>query len=135
MENTKKIVEHSSWYKQGFFSSKKTPAPTAARLCLESNHNGYNDWYLPTIKELSLIYKNIKSKRFKHEYWSSTEYGTSEVRATPTAYAKILDNAWYFDFKNGRKEYGYKDSKWQYYFRDLKPGEPNIKKVLGIRYF
>ncbi len=131
MENTKKIVEHSSWYKQGFFSSKKTPAPTAARLCLESNHNGYNDWYLPTIKELSLIYKNIESNKFKHEYWSSTE----EVRATPTAYAKISDRAWYFDFKNGRKGDGCKDCKGPGWVGAGKPGDPNIKKVLGIRYF
>ena len=81
MANTKKIVELASYnienVKDGWFSTKqvKTPAPTAARLCLESNYNGYNDWYLPTQQELNLIYL-IKDKigGSKINCWSSTEY-------------------------------------------------------------
>ena len=89
MANTKKIVELASWYiDKGWFNTTKTPAPTAARLCLESNYNGYNDWYLPTQAELNLIYLNkdkignLKSFvintngtcGFKDNcYWSSTE--------------------------------------------------------------
>jgi hypothetical protein len=49
---------------------------TAARLCIESNYNGYNDWYLPTEDELTLIFKNLHKAHlgsFKSEkYWSST---------------------------------------------------------------
>jgi hypothetical protein len=135
MQNTQKIVEHSSWYKQGFFGTKKTPAQTAARLCLESNYNGYSDWYLPTIEELNLIYKNIGNKKFKKEYWSSTEYGATELKACPTCNPEILDNAWCFDFQNGRKKYDYKDSNWHYFLYDLKPGEPNNKSVIGVRRF
>ena len=76
MANTKKIVELASWYiDKGWFNTTKTPAPTAARLCLESNYNGYNDWYLPTQAELNLIYLNKdKIGGFKDNcYWSSTE--------------------------------------------------------------
>ena len=51
-------------------------APTAARMCLELNHNNYNDWYLPTHAELNLIRENkekIGGFAFG-TYWSSTEY-------------------------------------------------------------
>ena len=43
----------------GFFKNKMvlTKASTAPRLCLESKHNGFHDWYLPTIDELRLIHK------------------------------------------------------------------------------
>ena len=82
MRNTKIIVEHASWYiQQGFFSTTKTPARTAARLCLESNHKGFSDWYLPTIKELEIVYytlKKIKLINFESNgYWSSTESDSS----------------------------------------------------------
>jgi len=57
MENTREIVERASWeVKKSLFSKKQIPARTAARLCLESNFNGFNDWYLPTIEELELIF-------------------------------------------------------------------------------
>jgi tetratricopeptide (TPR) repeat protein len=85
MRYTKKIVEHLSWYIQkGFFSTTKTPAPTAARLCLESNHNGFSDWYLPTLKELELMYQTYKKNNLRtfqaSYYWSSSESGDSFAR-------------------------------------------------------
>jgi tetratricopeptide (TPR) repeat protein len=77
IENTKKIVELASWYiEKGWLSPTKTVAPTAARMCLELNHNNYNDWYLPTHAELNLIRENkekIGGFAFG-TYWSSTEY-------------------------------------------------------------
>jgi tetratricopeptide (TPR) repeat protein len=78
MENTKKITAFASWYiNRGFFSSTKKPAPTAARLCLESNYNGYSDWYLPTESEIDLICENLHDVGIGaiegDRYWSSTE--------------------------------------------------------------
>jgi tetratricopeptide (TPR) repeat protein len=80
MANTKKMLEVGGWdVKKGFLGNEsKIPAPTAARVCLESNYNGYNDWYLPTLKELQLIFSkkkiigNLKEKSNEF-YWSSTE--------------------------------------------------------------
>ena len=93
MANTKKIVELASWYiEKGWLSNTKTPAPTAARMCHELNHNGYNDWYLPTSAELKLIKKNFAKIKYKHNlnsdpYWSSTE--------------DYVDRAWNFITRSG----------------------------------
>ena len=95
MANTKKMGKFN-WNKiKGWFNTTKTPAPTAARLCLESNYNGYNDWYLPTLAELKLIYLNKdKIGGFAdYYYWSSTETSNG--------------NAWDQDFSNGGQgDYG-----------------------------
>jgi hypothetical protein len=83
MQNTIKIVDEVSWFikavSDGWFSKKqlRTPAPTAARLCLESNHNGFSDWYLPTRRELEVMYESLKKKNLGDfqptSYWSSSE--------------------------------------------------------------
>jgi hypothetical protein len=58
MQYTRKILESSSWeVKKSIFGNKRLPILTAARLCLESQFNGFNDWYLPTKDELELIFK------------------------------------------------------------------------------
>ena len=74
----------ASWFiEKGIFRSTKKPAPTAARMCLESNYNGFNDWYLPTKAELSALFANLRqlgvdwenwSGCFALSCWSSTEY-------------------------------------------------------------
>lgn len=95
MANTKKIVELASWYiDKGWFNTTKTPAPTAARLCLESNYNGYNDWYLPTLAELNLIYLNKDKIGGFASYgcWGSTEYDKY--------------GAWRQYVANGKQNYG-----------------------------
>lgn len=81
MKNTKNIVEISSAVIQGHilpWKSKKIPISTAARLCMELNHNGYSDWYLPTIDELKIFHQNlIKLDHFYFEkdiYWSSNDW-------------------------------------------------------------
>jgi hypothetical protein len=79
--NTKRIVEMASWVEEkGFFRSTKKLLQTAARFCLESNYNGYNDWYLPCHSELRLMYNihkmglgNFRSEKTASIYWSSTE--------------------------------------------------------------
>ncbi|MBP7497771.1 MAG: DUF1566 domain-containing protein [Bacteroidales bacterium] len=53
-------------------------ANIAARVCYNLVLNGYDDWFLPSIDELSLMYYNlhkqgIGSFTFSH-YWSSSEY-------------------------------------------------------------
>lgn len=54
----------------------------AAQLCANLNVNGHKDWFLPSMDELDLIYKNLKRTElgsFKDDwYWSSSasEYGS-----------------------------------------------------------
>jgi hypothetical protein len=93
MTNTKKIVELASWeWEKGFFGSSKKPVLTAARLCLESNHNGYNDWYLPTKEELNVLYKNKKKIGV---------FSTGNYRSSTECYNV---SAWYQNFDNGYQD-------------------------------
>jgi len=97
MLNTKKIVDQASWEytENDILSSSKIKVSTAARLCLESNYNGYEDWYLPTLNELRLINETLY-KRFIGNmkqagwYWSSTE-------------DESTGSAWQFGFKRKGK--------------------------------
>jgi len=49
----------------------------AAQLCASLNYNGFNDWFLPSLHELDLIYRNLKQKDIggfgNSWYWSSTQ--------------------------------------------------------------
>jgi hypothetical protein len=68
--------------------------PTAARLCQESNYNGYSDWYLPSTGELKLIFNSVSHLGIfnANRYWSSND--------------KDDKCAFYFCFKNGYGEKG-----------------------------
>ena len=55
---------------------------TAARACLDYSENGYDDWFLPSYKELLQMDKNLYKKGlgglatgFGVSYWSSSDYG------------------------------------------------------------
>jgi len=75
-DNSQIMLNEASTVMGGFFGLNRKPLLTAARLCLELNLNGYNDWYLPSKEELKLMYKNLhlnKKGGFKNSpYWSST---------------------------------------------------------------
>ena len=93
IQNSRIIAEKASFY-EGMFGIFKKEVMTAAKICLESNYNGFKDWYLPTKDELKLMYKTLnkgQSGGFKAaRYWSSTEYDDRF--------------AWGFTFKYGRAE-------------------------------
>ena len=61
------------------------------RICSELNLNGYDDWFLPSMDELNLIYTNLKElkigKLSDALYWSSSETD--------------FNNAWLLDFATG----------------------------------
>jgi len=75
----------------------------AAQLCANLDVNGHKDWFLPSMIELDLMYKNLKSKglgSFQDDwYWSSSasEYGSMA--------------AWAQRFNDGsRNDYNHKGS-------------------------
>ena len=83
LQNTIKILEEASIetisVSDGWFSKKeiKKNIPTAARLCKETNHNGFSDWYLPTLEELKLMFENLKLHGGM--YWSSCAVAGSNI--------------------------------------------------------
>ena len=141
IKNTKKIVKLASWHAtKSWFTTSQTPAKSAARLCLESNHNNFSDWYLPTISELKLIYNNLAKStqaNFIYErgveiyYWSSTE--SCDL------------GAWFIDFKKGSKsEQGFGRTYERYMnsldsmvaaFNDRKRNKNIVMRVRGVRAF
>ena len=67
-------------------------ASFAAKICDDLTLGGQTDWFLPSVDELFLMYKNLHTNNqgnFNNNnyYWSSTEYDFS--------------NAWYFNLTNG----------------------------------
>jgi hypothetical protein len=54
--------------------------PIAASACNDLVLNGYDDWYLPSVNELSLLYQNLRTQNLGNfsvsSYWSSSQNGT-----------------------------------------------------------
>jgi PEGA domain/Protein of unknown function (DUF1566) len=72
----------------------------AAKLCADMHLNGYHDWFLPSIGELTLMYKNLHQKglgNFARDwYWSSSEG------------KDYYYDAWIFNFDHGYTSYNNK---------------------------
>ena len=57
---------------------------SAAKLCLDYSHSGYDDWFLPSKDELDLMYENLKREEIGSfaaaYYWPSSEYSSNFAR-------------------------------------------------------
>jgi hypothetical protein len=55
----------------------------AARLCAEHERSGYGDWYLPSRKELDLMYNNLHQSgigNFESDvFWTSEENNSGQA--------------------------------------------------------
>ena len=67
----------------------------AAKLCTDLVLNGYNDWVLPSLNELDILYRNRSyiGMFYNSSYWSSSENDKT--------------SAWGQDFSNGKQAYVY----------------------------
>jgi hypothetical protein len=82
----------------------------AAKLCSDFELNGYDDWFLPSYDELTILYKNRNAVGCSNTsaYWSSSEF-TMNYRT-----------AWELNFKDGT-----------HIFRD----KAELRSVRALRYF
>jgi hypothetical protein len=90
-DNTEEIIEH-------LYVREDLPT-IAAQLCRDLYYGDYNDWFLPSEEELTLMYKNLAASGlggFRNEpYWSSTESSYQFAR--------------FHDFRGGKRFFnGYK---------------------------
>lgn len=83
-------------------------AGIAARLCDNLSLNGYNDWYLPSLDELILLYTNrtLIGGFSNYYYWSSTEFNGNVSPGAGTY-------AWLKYFLNGTQTYSYKKDSYR----------------------
>lgn len=75
----------------------------AARICLDYSYGGYDDWFLPSIGELELVYNNLKRTGLasfeENTLLSSSEYGDKYVN--------------YWGFYYNRSSYGSRGAIYQ----------------------
>lgn len=86
---------------------------TAKSMAKNFRGGGYDDWYLPTSDELTLVYRNLRKTEIisgNSSHWSSSEYDD--------------DDAWFQSFKDG---YWY--AGWPY------EGKSGARSVRAIRAF
>ncbi len=83
---------------QAIVNACNTP-DIAAKVCLDLVHNGYDDWFLPSLDELNLVRQNLYiagTGGFSSVgYWSSSHYTATAARAV--------------DFNNGNPGQAFKD--------------------------
>lgn len=110
----------------GSYTSYATIGHVLNTFLASADAKGYDDWYIPSCRELSLIYMNLTSVNnalsaiggqqfnISTTYWSSSEAGGKK--------------AWYVNFSNGRVDAGYgivngtKDNRYRVRFvRDILP--------------
>lgn len=103
--NTQNIIDwHTGWEEPWYtapddvsgYCHEKNDGTVAAIICDDYEVDGYDDWYLPSIDELDVVYEGLH-KEYKGdlelvEYWSSSEMSEG--------------SSWVKMFKNG-DEYGY----------------------------
>lgn len=90
-------------------SGTKTTDKYAAKLCDDYSYGGYNDWFLPSINELDLMYKNLVANKlgnFQYSgYWSSSEYYNDAGEAWFEDFGSGYKYNWEYDYRYGRNAY------------------------------
>ena len=103
--NTQKLVEamgdEACNSINGHNSSSWDGRNYAARICLDYSKNGYNDWFLPSLDELNLMYQNLEKQGvggFNTEFARSTYWSSCENENW-----YCMHSAWELNFETGKE--------------------------------
>jgi len=66
---------------------------SAAEVCADY-FGGYDDWFLPSIGELELMFNNLKSKKITGEHFDYDFFASSTEGAANTYWVKNFNNGW-----------------------------------------
>ncbi len=75
---------------------------SAANLCSMMSNSYYNDWFLPSVEELRLVFINLVDQNVPgftaNEYWTSTEYNSLKAYYLNSSSGQLTGNkdAWKF---------------------------------------
>jgi len=116
-QNTQLIIEYLN--QLGIFNS-------VVQLCADLIFDGYNDWFLPSIDELDLIYKNLKLKNLGN-FNSDSFYYSSSVAIEWT------DREPYLYYDQIKQDFG--DGKRAITLWGGGPGMEFYHRARAIRYF
>lgn len=93
--NTERLVKYMDIDGKAYSdSSGEAVKEYAARKCFDYSYEGYGDWFLPSLGELSLMYANLHKEGLgsfaNYRYWSSSE--CNEVQACYQNFSSGLQN-------------------------------------------
>jgi len=104
--NTERIVEHTRAMRWSSLTSGPARIYGAARVIVDLDYNGFNDWFLPSKGELNAMYENLARGGLAH-FGSPTPQGGSGYWSSSQ---RSWDRAWVQFFYNGNQHDALKTS-------------------------
>ena len=98
--NTELIVEHTRTMRWSSLTSGPAHIYGAARLIVDMEYNGFNDWFLPSKGELNLMHENLALGGFGN-FGSPTPQGGSGYWSSSQ---RSWDRAWVQFFHTGNQD-------------------------------
>jgi len=103
--NTQLLIDCMGSYTYSLPTGSDKTYSYAAKKCADYEYNGFDDWYLPSLEELNIIYETIVESDIASfpggYYWSSTEYeGSADYACLQHFGNKYESNNYFYGERN-----------------------------------